>query len=388
MLKKVLFVDDDPILLRYLEGAANANLGSEFEIVTAEGCKPALEATDASGPFSVVVVDMQMPDVNGIETIGYLRRKMPNATFMMLTANKDLQTAVQAVNDGRVFRFLSKPCPPEDLVTALHAAQAEYQSTVSAKDMLSGTISGTLDLMADLIEMPDGRHIDTGRMLESVNELAKSMSIDLGWEERIAARVFLVGIAMLSPQETELFERLDPCSDEHKRLFARICSVSAGLLKKIPRFDWIGDLLRLVPKAERYQESGSREDTSALLLRVVFYWNYLTMKGMCVEAASATIRRIMPELSDRMVSAVESLNDNRDALCVQTLSIQDLQPGMIPFRDIKNGQGCNVIAGGRPLTRPMIENMQNDPTLSRYEVAIVSSSISNTRCETEALSFA
>lgn len=376
MIKKILFVDDDPVLLGILSGTASQQFGTEFEIQTAEGGQAAIEVTDSEGPFSVVVVDMQMPGMNGIETIGHLRTKMPHAVFMMLTANRDLETAIHAVNDGKVFKFLSKPCEPSELASSIKAAQSEHNSLVSAKDLLSGTISGTLDLMTDLIEMPDGRHIDTARMLNATSDLASRMAINLGWEERIAARVFLVGIAMLSPQEAERFDCLDPTSDEHKELFGKICRVSAGLLKKIPRFDWIVDLLRLVPKAERYRELGSREELSALVLRVVFYWNFLTMKGMCVETASATIRKIMPELPDKLIGAVECLHDNRDALCVKTVAMTELKPGMIPYHSVTNDQGCKVISGGRRLTQAMIDNLCADRELSQRPLMVVMSSIS------------
>ncbi|WP_404309005.1 response regulator [Neorhodopirellula lusitana] len=376
MAKKILFVDDDPILLGILSDTARKHLDGDFEVQTAEGGRSAIEIANSLGPFSVVLVDMQMPNLNGIETIGHLRTNMPQAIFVMLTANLELGTAIQAVNEGKVFKFLAKPCQPNEIISTIMAAQAEHASLVSAKDLLSGTIAGTLDLMTDLIEMPDGRHIDTARLLESTNALAAKMSIDLGWEERIAARVFLVGIAMLSPSEAERFENLEPCSDGHKELLTKVCMNSAGLLKKIPRFNWIVDLLRLVPKADKYREAGSRAEVSALLLRVVFYWNHLTMKGMRVEDALASICSTIPNLPRDLIRAIESLNDNRDALCVKTLAIPELKAGMIPYESISNGLGCTVVRAGRRLTPKMIENLRTDREISQQQTRIVISSIS------------
>ncbi|MFG0263956.1 MAG: response regulator [Rhodopirellula sp. JB055] len=375
MAERILFVDDDPILLKILAEMASQKLPASYRAHTAEGGKAAIETTDKQGPFSVVLVDKQMPDMDGIETIGALRNKMPNAVFIMLTGNKDLETAIQAVNDGKVFKFLTKPCDPDQIISTIQEAQAQHNSQVSTKDLLSGTFAGTLDLMTDLIEMPDGRNIDTTRMLESISELAKSLSIDIGWEERIATRVCLVGLAILSPQEAEEFRCLDPTSERHKELFAKTCRISANLLKKIPRLGWIVDLLCAVPRAEGFRESGRRIEASALLLRVVFYWNSLTTKGLCVEAASSTIQQILPNLSNNMINAMECLHDNRDTLCVRRLPINQLHPGMIPYETISIDEGCKVITGGRRLTVQVIANLMNNPAFNEREVAIVESSI-------------
>ncbi|QDT06924.1 Hydrogenase transcriptional regulatory protein hupR1 [Rubripirellula lacrimiformis] len=375
MQNKLLFVDDDPILLGVLSGIASRGLGPDFEINSCEGGETAIEAANSLGPFSVVVVDMQMPKMNGIETIGHLREKMPKAVFVMLTGNKDQETAIQAINAGQLFRFLSKPCKAEELTSTILAAQTQYNKLTSRNELLSKTLAGTLDLMTDLIEMPSGRNIDTTRMLEAIKDLARRMSVELDWEEEIAARVFLVGIATLSPREAEIFDSQEPTTVEHRELFAKICRTSAGLLRKMPRFDWIVELLHAVPSAERFHRSGERIDVSAVLLRVVFYWNFLTMKGLCVEAVSATIRKILPEVNDLLIDAMECLHDNRDALCLTRVSAADLRPGMIPHEDITGQNGSICIAGGRRLTQSTIENMSERPGLMKKEYLIVSNSI-------------
>ena len=122
MSNQVLFIDDDASLLSTMK----RNLGLDFTIHTAEGGDVAFEVVQQQGDFSVVVVDMQMPKMNGIQTISMLREKMPNAVFLMLTGNQDLTTAIQAVNDGRVFRFLTKPCQVFEISAAIEAAQQQH----------------------------------------------------------------------------------------------------------------------------------------------------------------------------------------------------------------------------------------------------------------------
>jgi len=65
------------------------------------------------GPFPVVVSDCRMPDIDGIQFLALVRKIAPDTVRMMLTGNHDLETAMEAINRGEIFRFLTKPCPPD-----------------------------------------------------------------------------------------------------------------------------------------------------------------------------------------------------------------------------------------------------------------------------------
>ncbi|MEZ6104810.1 MAG: response regulator [Pirellulaceae bacterium] len=82
----------------------------------------ALEELRQHGPFAVVVSDMQMPGMTGVQLLHRIGELSPDTVRMMLTGNADQQTAVEAVNEGHIFRFLNKPCEPE--VLALRSSRA------------------------------------------------------------------------------------------------------------------------------------------------------------------------------------------------------------------------------------------------------------------------
>jgi len=115
---KVLFVDDEPNLL----AAIARKLRREFDVVTACGGEFGLEALKAEGSFAVVVADMQMPGIDGIEFLKRVRELQPKAVRIMLTGNADATTLNRAVEEATIFKFLSKPCSPEQLAAALHEA--------------------------------------------------------------------------------------------------------------------------------------------------------------------------------------------------------------------------------------------------------------------------
>src|SRR6185369_9959485 len=129
MSKKILCVDDDPNILEGFQ----RNLRKRFSIDIALGGDPALALIAKQGPYAVIVADMQMPGMNGVEFLVKAREKTPQTVRIMLTGNADQQTAVEAVNQGHVFQFLNKPCPPEMLAGALENGLRQYQLITAEK---------------------------------------------------------------------------------------------------------------------------------------------------------------------------------------------------------------------------------------------------------------
>lgn len=370
MAKKILFVDDDQSLLNTME----RNLAFEFEVATADGCEAALAVVDEQGPFSVAVVDMQMPQTNGIQTIAKLRERMPEAVFIMLTGNQDVGTAVQAINDGHVFRFISKPCEVNEIKRALTAAQDQHNLVIAEKELLYGTFMGSINLMTDIIEMDGNRQIDTRRMAATIASLYSSLELKLGWEEKIAARICLVGIAMLEPQEVLEFESLDPQSDEHKALVSKVFTQSSKMIAKIPRLGWIAEVFLYAPKIESYNLKTQRREVVAVCLKVAFYWNYLTLRGLSVEEATSTLRTIMPNMNSNIVAGIGCLDDNRDAHALIKVGVKDLVEGMVPNVDINSPMGERVISRGRRMTRTVIENLQLIPEFANEKFQVIANS--------------
>lgn len=122
MTNKILFVDDDPNVLHALA----RQHGRRFDIQTALGCENGIVALKNDGPFAVVISDLRMPGLDGIRFLSLVRQVSPNTVRIMLTGQGDPQSEMEALNEGKVFQFLTKPCPPEKLAQALEAALEQY----------------------------------------------------------------------------------------------------------------------------------------------------------------------------------------------------------------------------------------------------------------------
>jgi hypothetical protein len=146
------------------------------------------------------------------------------------------------------------------------------------------------------------------------------------------------------------------------------------MIRKIPRLGWIVELLKAVPNAERIQSSSDRREVAAVLLRVAFYWNSLTLRGHSAESATSIIFKIMPGLGDPLMQAMHLLNDNKDAHVLSTMLASDLREGMIPHRDIARTNGDTIARAGKPLAAKVVENLRNLPEFSDVKFAVIGNS--------------
>jgi CheY-like chemotaxis protein len=129
---RILFVDDEKGVLDGYERL----LRKEFYISVAQSGREALGVIQEHGPFSVVISDMRMPGMNGAEFLSQVRQLAPDTVRMLLTGYTDLKAAIDAVNEGNIFRFLTKPSTKEVLVDAINMGLKQYQLVTHERELV------------------------------------------------------------------------------------------------------------------------------------------------------------------------------------------------------------------------------------------------------------
>jgi DNA-binding NarL/FixJ family response regulator len=114
----VLLVDDEP---EALEGMASVLLQEPYEIRTAQTGRDALSVLETTNVL-VIVSDQKMPIMEGSELLAIVRRDFPAVMRILLTGHASVRSAVDAINEGAVYRYLLKPVPAEDLRRVIREA--------------------------------------------------------------------------------------------------------------------------------------------------------------------------------------------------------------------------------------------------------------------------
>ena len=370
---KILFVDDDVNIL----AAMQRNLRKLFTFDTAAGPDAALQALKTQGPYAVIVADMSMPVMNGAELLEAVRAISPDTVRIMLTGNADQRTAAEAVNRGNIFRFLSKPCPPEALIAALDTALKQYELVTIEKALLSQTLNGSLQVLADILAMLDHDAFGQAQLRRMVTrEVAIKLGSAATWDLEIAALLAEIGLVTLPPVVREKVRLHQVLSTNEQQLIERIPEFSARLLKSIPRMEPVAQAVHYHKK--NFNGTGFPADgvkgadipLGARVIRVVDSAVKMVRKGMPVgDAISAILAG--PERYDpvvaRALSACSSVLRSAPKAAssgMRSLPLAELAPGHILLVDIVTSQGTLVLAAGATLNGAQLQRLRNFASLN------------------------
>ena len=129
--RPILLVDDEPEILFSLRGL----LRQEFELYTAESGAEALEILRRH-PVHVIMTDQRMPQMTGVELLRRSRGECPEAVRIMFTGYADIKAVIDAINQGQIYRYLTKPWDPDELRAVLHQACEQYEQHVERRQLL------------------------------------------------------------------------------------------------------------------------------------------------------------------------------------------------------------------------------------------------------------
>lgn len=241
--QRILFVDDEPQVTEGLQRALRSRR-HEWQMQFVNSGAEGLQAL-ASAPCDVIVSDMQMPGMNGIDFLSRAAELAPHTVRMMLTGNADQGTASAAVNEGRIFRFLNKPCTPEALTSALQAGLAQYKLVMAEKELLEKTLIGSIGILVDVLSISDPQMFARGKKLrDCVRETSAALDYRNRWELEVASLLSQIGSLTL-PSEILLKERAHiPLTPEEREVLERAPESGCNLLVKIPRLETVAHIIR------------------------------------------------------------------------------------------------------------------------------------------------
>src|SRR6185436_6931713 len=240
MSTKILCVDDDANILAGFQ----RTLRKQFSLDIALGPEEGLAAIKSQGPYAVVVADMQMPGMNGIQFLTKAREHTPDTVRVMLTGNADQKTAMDAVNQGHVFRFLTKPCSPEELGAVLKAGLEQYRLVTAERELLGKTLNGSIKMLTDILSILDPQSFGIGqKMREYIRLFAQSLDLKQTWDLELAAMLSQVGFVTIPATVLKKSRAEQGLSGEEKDMLARVPEIGAGLLNNIPRLDSVANII-------------------------------------------------------------------------------------------------------------------------------------------------
>jgi response regulator RpfG family c-di-GMP phosphodiesterase len=365
MNSKILIVDDDTSLLDGLQRL----LRKQFQITTALGGAEALDVMAKHGPFAVVVADMQMPEMSGLQFLMFAQVQSPDTVRIMLTGNADQATAADAVNDGSVFRFLTKPCHASTLVPALEAALEHYRLRQAERDLLQNTLGGALKVLTEILSQNDPATFKRGQYLrDRCREFGAVTGFPVTWETEIAATLLTIGRVTIPPGPLESMRLGLPLSREESELQQHIPEFGARLLENIPRLENIVAIIRYQNKSfdgsgfPLSSMAGADIPFGARLLKFLSDLIELEEEGLTRAEAwqkmQERIGRYDPEILNAAIGYCEVVQTPK-LNPPEELLVDQLAPGQTLAQDLCAVSGLFLLPAGTKLTPMLIAKLVN-----------------------------
>jgi len=360
MSEKILFVDDERNVLEAYQRA----LRKLFAIDTAEGGEQALERLEREGPYAVIVSDMRMPGMNGIELLAAVKEAAPHTVRMMLTGNADQETAIEAINKGDIFRFLTKPCPPKELARALLACLNQYRLITAEKELLERTLSGSVHVLTEVLSLVNPEAFGrTNRIRRHMRALASELGVSEPWQMETLASLCQIGTIVVPPEVIARDAAGKHLSEHDARLLARHPRMGAELLAKIPRLEAIAEAIRHQDK--HFDGGGSPADgvrgedipLGSRLLKVVLDYDRLEASGLTAAQALARMRQQGSRYDPEALAAFERAIARAPARSSRSVSVLHLDDRMVLAEDVVTDKGVLIVAKGQETTASVRERL-------------------------------
>jgi ActR/RegA family two-component response regulator len=363
MIAKILLVDDEPAVL----AGYSRTLHREFDVDTAVGGELGLEAIRERGPYATVISDMRMPGMSGAQFLAKARQSAPDTVRMLLTGYTDLTAAMEAINEGNIYRFLTKPCAKEVMVAAINSGVEQYQLIRSEKELLEKTLVGSIKVLADFLSASSPEAFARSlRIAHFVRHIATRFRFDFRWRLEAAAMLSQLGCVTLEPELIRSAFRAMNLSPEDQARFDAHPKTAMRLLAGIPRLEptaWmIGQqLVREIPTQVPELPEASMKETvlGAGILKLAVAFDHLRVRLSSDEAAITRLGSRSTEFDRALLDAlkgIKSVGGKMEARRVPTLK---LATGMVLDQEIRNKQGMLLVAKGQEITGAVLIKLEN-----------------------------
>jgi response regulator RpfG family c-di-GMP phosphodiesterase len=362
-LQKILLVDDDPNILASL----SRHLRNDYTVHIAHDGVEAIRLAETEGPIAVMVTDFRMPTMNGVELATRMRRISPDTVRILLTGNADLEMAIDAINQGDIFRFLLKPCPKETLLPNVAAGVQQYLLVIAERELLDKTLKGSIKVLIDVLSMtnPEVFNHSTG-LRNLVRNIALRLEKKNLWEVELAVSLCQIGCVTLPKEILQMKSRNHFNNDNDRLAFYLHPKIGKNLVGNIPRLESIAEGIAYQYKyfnGEGYPVDDLRGEAIpwlGRLLKVVLDYDDLTHTGVSDSHAVQSMTAREGQYDPQILAALrDELGGGKSMRVKKPIPLDQLEPGMILASNVTDFDGRVLITQKTLITDVMMIRLVN-----------------------------
>lgn len=362
MSESVLFVDDEPNVL----DGIRRQLRKKVAIETATSGEEGLQKIREAGPFAVVVSDMRMPGMNGSGFLAEVRKTSPDSVRMILSGQAELESTIAAVNEGHIFRFLTKPCSSDSLFAAVDAGIEQYRLVQAERQLLEETLGGAVKMLTEVLGITNPAAFSrASRIQRYATDIATALGTADEWQFRLASMLSQIGCITLPPDTLARLHAGQELSEEEQTIFASHPQVAGKLLASIPRLDGVAAMI--LRQQEAIDLTALPQDVKqwdaislgAVILRAATDLDDLVAGGVSAQAAVRKLEQQLQTFPEQVRKVLRSVKIAMDRVATRMVKVTQLEIGMVLDEDIMSANGMRLIPRGQEVTRTILVRLQN-----------------------------
>lgn len=380
MSEHVLIVDDDANLL----SALRRQLRGRFMIATAMGGEQALELIKSHPEKpAVILCDMRMGGISGVETLQQVKECSPDTVRLMLTGNADMQTAIDAINEGAIFRFLTKPCPQETLESCLNAAMEQHRLITAERDLLEKTLAGSVKVLSDMLAMaaPEG-FARANRIRKWVQKITIDFKLPYRWQLEMSAMLAPLGMLSIPAEVTHKYYNKKILTDLERESIEHSPEAGRNIIANIPRLDSVARIVYLQNKGydgSCFPPDGPSGNDLPIDARILKILNDLSAVCTGEMPTTADFSSLLPGIAQYDPLLFKKIQDCLEVPVPpdpahrprKSFFTRDLRPGQVLAVTIFSFSGRLILSAMTTLSEAHIERLRTQAQLKLISDSII-----------------
>ncbi|MBW1801253.1 MAG: hypothetical protein JRJ85_11055, partial [Deltaproteobacteria bacterium] len=285
---------------------------------------------------------------------------------MMLTGNADMGNAVQAVNEGNIFRFFTKPCSLDVLAKGIQLGIEQYRLVTAERELLQKTLKGSIKVLTEVLSLINPEAFGrSSRIKRHVKELASHLGLPEVWQFELAAMLSQVGCVILPEKALMKIYHGQDLTEEENQLFDQHPMIASSLLFNIPRMEKVAEIIRYQEK--HFDGSGNPKDNrqgkdiplGARILKVALDFDMLEQNGITRYQALEQLKARTGWYDPDILAAVDTIPGDEVKYFAKEINVRELRPDMILDEDVYTTKGRLLILRGQEISPLLINRLKN-----------------------------
>jgi FixJ family two-component response regulator len=361
---KILLVDDE---VHVVDGLAQV-LRREYDVRTATNPQDALRGLSEISGLAVVVSDFRMPAMDGATFLHEVMVRRPDVARILLTGEAGRDGAVRAINEGQILRFLSKPCPADEVKKAIEAGVIQHRLIQAERSVLQETLIGCIKVLMEVLAIANP--VAFGRA-ERIQKLAARVAERFNcadfWQLEAAALLSQLGYITVPQDVLEKVYRVEPLSASEQQKVNAVPDVSNALLEHIPRLEPVIQVLAAL-KWNDAQIAKLGEGTIGLgtrILGAVIEHESLAAAGKSRDEIRAEMHKKVGRFGEKLLMQLDDCAAQSPPPSTPTATnerevlLRDAVPGSRLLCELRTEDGALLVPMNFEVTRTLLERLAN-----------------------------